>query len=62
MINKLLNYKLREFRWINRFQSQDVSARLKRIYCPVYASLEQQMAVTQIGTGVPLATNVAILS
>src|SRR5258705_9789358 len=34
----------------------------KRNYCPAYASLAHQTAVTQNGTGVPLATYVAILS
>src|SRR6266446_5711396 len=34
----------------------------KQNYCPAYASLAHQTAITQNGTGVPLATYVAILS
>ena len=33
-----------------------------RLYCQIHASLRNQTALTQTGTGVPLVTHVAILS
>ena len=46
----------------NSVTSQDVSASHKTNYCLCCAAIGHQTAATQIGTGVPLVTYVAILS
>jgi len=62
IVNKVLIRKITEHSLTTRILSQDISLRDKTNYCPFYASLAHQTAITQNGAGVPLAAHVAILS